>query len=88
MCRIGAVKSKKPVYPSTAAMTQKAFRTAMKNLLDQMPTLNETLPQEILREQDLISYDEAIRAIHFPKNYAELDAARRRLAFEELFLIQ
>ena len=77
-----------PVYPSTAAMTQKAFRTAMKNLLDQMPTLNETLPQEILREQDLISYDEAIRAIHFPRNYAELDAARRRLAFEELFLIQ
>lgn len=77
-----------PIYPSTAAMTQKAFRTAMKNLLDQMPTLSETLPQEVIREQDLISYDEAIRAIHFPKNYADLDAARRRLAFEELFLIQ
>ena len=77
-----------PVYPSTAAMTQKAFRAAMKNLLYQMPTLDETLPPEILRDQDLISRDEAMRAIHFPKNLADLDAARRRLAFEELFLIQ
>lgn len=77
-----------PVYASTAAISQKVFRTAMKNLLSQMPKLTEILPQEILREQDLISLDEAMRAIHFPKNLAELDAARRRLAFDELFLIQ
>ncbi len=77
-----------PVYASTAAISQKIFRTAMKNLLSQMPKLTEILPQEILREQDLISLDEAMRAIHFPKNLAELDAARRRLAFDELFLIQ
>jgi len=77
-----------PVYPSTEAITQKAFRNMMKNLLAQMPPLTEILPPEILREQNFISRDEAIRAIHFPKNFAQLDAARRRLAFEELFLIQ
>ena len=77
-----------PIYSSTAAITQKVFRTAIKNLLSQMPPLKEILPQEILTEQDLISLDEAIRTIHFPKDYATLDLARRRLAFDELFLIQ
>lgn len=77
-----------PVYPSTAAMTQQNFRTAIKNLLASMPPLKEILPQEILSAQDLMPLDSAMRAIHFPKDYAELDAARRRLAFDELFLIQ
>ncbi len=77
-----------PIYSSTAAITQKVFRTALRNLLAQMPPLKEILPREILEEQDLISLDEAIRTIHFPKDYATLDLARRRLAFDELFLIQ
>lgn len=77
-----------PVYPSTAAMTQQNFRTAIKNLLASMPPLKEILPQEILSAQDLMPLDSAMRAIHFPENYAELDAAKRRLAFDELFLIQ
>ncbi len=77
-----------PVYPSTAAITQQVFRTAMKNLLSSMPKLKEILPQKLVREQYLIPLDSAMRNIHFPKDYATLDAARRRLAFDELFLIQ
>ncbi len=77
-----------PVYPSTAAISQGTLRTAIKNLLASMPTLNEILPQEIIDEQELMSLDAAIRAIHFPRDYIELDTARRRLAFDELFLIQ
>lgn len=77
-----------PVYPSTASISQGTFRTAIKNLLSKMPTLKEILPQEIIREQELISLDKAMRTIHFPKDNAELDEARRRLAFDELFLIQ
>lgn len=77
-----------PVYPSTASISQGTFRTAIKNLLSKMPTLKEILPQEIIREQELISLDKAMRTIHFPKDMAELDEARRRLAFDELFLIQ
>ena len=77
-----------PIYPSTAAITQQVWRTAIKNLLNSMPTLKEILPQEILDAQELISLDKAARTIHFPQNFAELDAARRRLAFDELFLIQ
>ena len=77
-----------PVYPSTATITQQVWRTAMKNLLSSMPKLKEILPKKILDTQDLIPLDSAIRNIHFPKDYAALGAARRRLAFDELFLIQ
>ena len=77
-----------PIYPSTATITQQVLRTAVKNLLAQMPPLKEIFPQEILDAQQLISLDAAARKIHFPQDFAELDAARRRLAFDELFLIQ
>ena len=77
-----------PIYPSTAAITQNVLRTAIKNLLTSMPPLTEILPQKILDEHELISLDSAARTIHFPKSYAELDTARRRLAFDELFMIQ
>ena len=77
-----------PVYPSTASLNQNFFRTAVTNLLDKMPDLTEILPKRLLEELDLMSLDAATRAIHFPKNYAELSHARRRLAFDELFLIQ
>lgn len=77
-----------PIYSSTAAISQQVFRTAIKNLLASMPSLTEILPQEILSEQKLMSLDSAMRTIHFPKDFLELDEARRRLAFDELFLIQ
>lgn len=77
-----------PIYPSTATITQQVWRTAMKNLLSSMPKLKEILPKKILDEQDLIPLDVAMRNIHFPKDYFALDAAKRRLAFDELFLIQ
>lgn len=77
-----------PIYPSTAAISQSVLRTAIKNLLATMPPLKEILPQELLNSQKLISIDEAARTIHFPQDFLELDKARRRLAFDELFLIQ
>lgn len=77
-----------PIYPSTASLHQNFFRTAMRNLLDKMPPLKEILPKKITDELKLISLDEAMRAVHFPEDPLQLAEARRRLAFDELFLIQ
>ena len=77
-----------PIYPSTLSISQNVLRTAIKNLLSSMPPLKEILPQEILEAQKLISLDEAARAIHFPQDFLQRDEAQRRLAFDELFLIQ
>ncbi len=77
-----------PIYPSTATLNQKFFRTTMRGLLDRMPEMREILPQSILQENDLIPYDDAIRAIHFPQSRYDLSQAQYRLIFNELFLIQ
>ena len=77
-----------PVYPSTATLNQKFFRTTMRGLLERLPKMKEILPQHIVSKHELIPYDDAIRAIHFPKNRFDISEARYRLAFNELFLIQ
>ena len=77
-----------PIYPSTTTISQQVFRTAVKNLLSSMPPIKEILPQELLKAQRLIPLDTAMREIHFPRDFFVLNEARRRLAFDELFLIQ
>lgn len=78
-----------PIYPSSASLNQKFFRTSMKILLDKLPYQGEILPQSILDENEIsMSYDTAIRTIHFPMSRQDIDEARYRLAFNELFLIQ
>ncbi len=77
-----------PIYPATASLNQNFFRAAMTNLLNKMPALPEILPKNILDELNLIPLDVAMRSIHFPPTPEYLHAARRRLAFDELFLIQ
>ena len=78
----------KPVYPLTATLNQSVFRTAIQNLLDAMPPVKEILPPKIIKKLNLIPLDTAMRQIHFPKSEESLKLARRRLAFDELFLIQ
>ena len=78
-----------PVYAATEGLTQKQLRQMMTYALAQTEgELAETLPQRIREEYRLIGRTAAFRRIHFPKQEEELRAARRRLAFEELYLIQ
>ena len=77
-----------PIYPATASLSQNFFRTAMRNLLEKMPKLNEILPEVVMNELNLMPLDESVRAMHFPESYEQLVRARRRLAFDELFMIQ
>ena len=78
-----------PIYGATEGLTQKQLRQMVAYALTQAEgELSETLPQRIREEYRLIGRRAAFRRIHFPKQEEELRAARRRLAFEELYLIQ
>ena len=50
--------------------------------------LKETLPQYLLEEYHLITFEEATNQIHFPKDFEEFNLARKRLVFEELLSMQ
>jgi ATP-dependent DNA helicase RecG len=78
-----------PIYPLTAGLTQRSFRSKMKEVVDSLtPSVPEFLPPSLLVEQSLLPWSEALQAIHFPLDDDSLRKARQRLAFEELFLLQ
>ncbi|NJB87441.1 ATP-dependent DNA helicase RecG [Lewinella marina] len=84
-----------PVYASTEKLNKRGLdargrRKIIREILDALrpADLPDMLPEYLVRELRLLGHYEAVRAIHLPANQAELDAARRRLKFEELFLLQ
>ena len=77
-----------PIYSATEKLNQKFFRKLMHTLLENPPEWQEVLPESVRTEYALMDRRQAFRAIHFPKDFEELQAARRRLAFDELYLIQ
>ena len=76
-----------PIYSLSAGLTQKNVGAAVVGAL-RAGELEETLPAKILQEYKLCSLPYAIRNIHFPKDSEALSIAKRRLAFEELFIFQ
>lgn len=76
-----------PVYPETVGLTSKQLRNLIMPLLPLAEGLPDPLPVETIKNNKLLPYSQALRAIHFPQSQHELDAARHRLAFEELFFL-
>ncbi|MDF3077800.1 MAG: recG [Sphingobacteriaceae bacterium] len=83
-----------PVYNSTEKLKQfsldtKGIQRIQANLLEiVLLAISETLPEYLLRKNQLISRKQALQHIHFPASQEALDAAQDRLKFEELFFIQ
>lgn len=77
-----------PIYHETNGLTSKWLRAHIKPLMGLADSVPEFLPDEIISRQKLPGISEAIRQIHFPDNQASAQLAKRRLAFDELFLMQ
>ncbi len=78
-----------PIYPLTEGLFQDTIRKIVRFLVDHyIHLIEETLPEELRNRLDLMDIQEAIANIHFPESPQALDAARKRLVFEELFLLQ
>ncbi len=77
-----------PNYHLTANITHQQIRFLIKQVIGLADEIIDWLPREVMDNNKLISLGEAIKIIHFPKNEKDIDEARRRLAFNELFLIQ
>jgi ATP-dependent DNA helicase RecG len=83
-----------PYYSTTEKMKKmgmqsRAIEKIEKTLIEKIPSpMPETLPPYITGPLHLISRDDAFRMIHYPKNADEMQHARVRLKFEELFYVQ
>ncbi|MCL5010369.1 MAG: ATP-dependent DNA helicase RecG [Patescibacteria group bacterium] len=78
-----------PVYPETNGISSKWLRRQIYKILqNSKQNLLEYIPDSILKSNDLISFNEAIEQIHFPKNKEYALTARKRLSFDELLFLQ
>ncbi len=84
-----------PYYITTQTMkdrgiTSRAMEKMTKALVARIPqgSIPETLPKELITRLRLISRDDALRKIHYPKSLRDVQQAQERLKFEELFYVQ
>lgn len=78
-----------PVYSLKGSMHQKTFRKLMRQALDATKgSLQDCLPAAIRSEYQLLPFEQALEAVHFPEDAASLKQARRRFVYEELLQFQ
>ncbi len=78
-----------PIYPLTFELKQNTLRRIIENgLLEVKGQLPETLPEYILKENNLWDINSTIERIHFPVEFSDFNKARERLVFEELLTMQ
>ena len=76
-----------PVYPGTAGISQAELRAMILQALDAEP-LDDTLPEGLRRSLRLEGFEQAVQALHRPQPGTDLEAAWRRVRFDELLAQQ
>ena len=76
------------VYPQTEGLSSTVIAKCIRQLLPHAELLPDSLPEEMLKKYRLLSKADAVRAIHCPATEEEAFAARRRLIYEELLVLQ
>ncbi len=78
-----------PFYPLTEGMSQKRIRRIIDNGITlYLDYLKETLPEWLIKDEELLSITEAINKIHKPLTFDDVNQAKKRLIFEELFYFE
>lgn len=78
-----------PIYPATEELSPNVIRTVMHRVVAEYADgVTEFLPSVVRESLRLLSLSDAIRNVHFPESLSLLEQARRRLIFQELFLLQ
>lgn len=76
-----------PIYKETKNLKSFTLRKILAELKNEIEEIGETLPKSIIKEQKLISLGKALSQIHFPGSSEELEEAKKRLAFDEIFTL-
>lgn len=76
-----------PVYRETKGLTSKQIRKVVREIIPMAAAMPELLPAWLIKQEKLIDRATALTTMHFPADNTALDAARRRLGFEEVFAL-
>lgn len=76
-----------PIYNETAGLTSKMLRNLTAQIRPLIKGLKDWLPEETRRDNKLTGISDAFELIHFPNSIEQISAAKKRLAFDELFFL-
>jgi ATP-dependent DNA helicase RecG len=77
-----------PIYPASAKLQSWDIYACVRQVLDVLDPVADPLPESFLRQWNLMSEDEALRAIHLAESEAERERARQRLTVDEAIGLQ
>lgn len=77
-----------PIYPATSGLPSWKIQQTVRLALDTVADIDDPLPPQVRLAEDLLSLDEALRQIHRPADQDAIEAARKRLRFDEAFGLQ
>jgi ATP-dependent DNA helicase RecG len=77
-----------PVHRATEGVTTRTIRDLVWRALEQIRSVPDPMPDDVVAAEALTPFDAAIRAIHFPESRKQLVAAEERLKFDELFTLE
>lgn len=77
-----------PIYPETDGITSRLLRWQIHMILEKKIALPDPLPQDLREKLHLPALAAALRAVHFPQSTGDAERARKRFAFEEMFVLQ
>lgn len=77
-----------PIYPLTEGLSPRWMRSFMQGVVEEWtPKVEDFLPEEICHRHQLLPLSRALRVVHFPDQAEEAEQGKRRLAFDDLFLL-
>lgn len=77
-----------PIYPETKGLTSKGIRYLVKPILANLEPLAEIIPDALLKVAGIPNIMSALRSVHFPSALDDAARAKKRFAFEDIFLLQ
>ena len=77
-----------PIYPATAKVASWRIAKTVATVLESLAFVEDPVPDDVLDERRLLGLAAALEKIHRPVDMADVEAARRRLRFEEAFVLQ
>ena len=77
-----------PVHPASEGITTRTIRELVFRALERLEPVEDPMPADLVADEGLRGYDEAIRRIHFPEDDRQLARAIERLKFDELFTLE
>ena len=76
-----------PIYRAIHGLKTTLVRKILNELRPLMTMVPETLPSDIVKEEELVSHSQALLGMHFPETIADISKAKERIGFEELFAL-